>query len=198
VTALRPAAVDLWEVPPQVLFNAWKHHAGHLRRRVAGAVADGPAGIETLAANLVVVGTELMDLYTGTLRPAEIADRLLAQLRAEGRGEPEAFRAWVAEAGGYRLLTLADDQSGWLLRAGDPDGRFVHVHPGRRVPHTIRVRANVLKTAVIALAYAGVHGGDPRRVATVNAARQRLGLPPVPNVAGDQGLGLILDLLRGT
>jgi hypothetical protein len=193
VTSLSPAP-DLWEVPAPFLFNAWKHHAGHLRRRVRDAVAAGPDGIDALARNLVVVGTELMDLYTGALHPAEIADRLAERLRADRLDESGAYRAWVAEAGGFRLLTL-DDQSGWLLRAGDPDGRFAHVHPGRWVPHTVRVRANVLKTAVLALAWAGVHGGDARRVATVNAARQLLGLPPVPNVAGDQGLGRVLDLL---
>ena len=41
------------------------------------------------------------------------------------------------------------------------DARYVHVHPARYSPESRRVRANVLKTAVMALAVVKVHGGDP-------------------------------------
>ena len=33
----------LGEVPPPVLFNTWKHHAGALRQRIAEAVRAGAA-----------------------------------------------------------------------------------------------------------------------------------------------------------
>ena len=42
------------------------------------------------------------------------------------------------------------------LSGGDENGRHVHVHPGRWTTNTCRVRANVLKTAVVALAYTTV------------------------------------------
>src|SRR5687768_4486554 len=56
---LHPCAVN--EIPTPVLFNPWKHHAGALRARIADAAAN--AALDDLAAGLVVVGTELMDLY---------------------------------------------------------------------------------------------------------------------------------------
>jgi hypothetical protein len=185
-----------WEAPPPVLLNVWKHHAGAIRRRVAAAAAAGPAALADLPGQLVVVGTELMDLYTGTFTPADIAAKVLAALRAEGRLEPEAYRAWVEEGGNYRVLTFPEDGSRWTLRRGD-EARYVHVHPGRWSPATRRVRANVLKTAVMVLAYTAVHGGDPRDVVLVNAVRARyLGLSPMRELAGEGGLGAVIDALE--
>ncbi len=61
------AAGSPWEAPPPVLFNAWKHHAGALRHRIAETARAGEAALEPLARQLVVIGNELMDLYTAGL-----------------------------------------------------------------------------------------------------------------------------------
>src|SRR5436305_5434819 len=109
-TLTAPAAEDaLWEVRPPVLLNTWKHHAGALRRRIAEAARGGEAGLAALAGGMVVIGTELMDLYVGRFTPAEIAAKVVAQLQADGVLAPDAYRAWVAAGGGYRLLTFAED-----------------------------------------------------------------------------------------
>jgi hypothetical protein len=185
-----------FDVPPPVLFNPWKHHAAALRRRVAEVARAGPAALAELAPQLLVMGTELMDLYTGPLAPAEIAASVIAQLQAEGRLKPGAYREWLEGNRGYRVLTLAADASAWVLRFGEEGGRYVHVHPGRWTPNTRRVRANVLKTAVMALAYAGAHGGDPLDVALINRARREyLGLAPVPALADEGGLGSVIAAL---
>jgi hypothetical protein len=184
-------------VPPPVLFNPWKHHAGALRRRIGEAARTGPAALAALAPQLLVIGTELMDLYTGVLSPADIGTAIITQLRAEGRLDPDAYRAWLTENRGYRMLTLPADASAWVLRFGEEGGRFVHVHPGRWTPHTRRLRANVLKTAVVALAYAGAHGGDPLDVALINRVRRDyLGLSPVAALAGEGGLAVVIKALR--
>ena len=47
-----------------------------------------------------------------------------------------------------------------------------HLHPGRWVPHTMRVQANTLKSAVMAHAHARLTGGDPSDLALVNEARK--------------------------
>ncbi len=180
-----------------MLLNTWKHHAGALRRRIAEAARGGEAGLAVLAEGMVVIGTELMDLYVGRLTPAEIAAKVVAQLQADGVLAPDAYRAWVAAEGGYRLLTFAEDDSVWVLRAGDEE-RYVHVHPARWAPATLRVRANVLKTAAMALGYVAVHGGDPMARTLLNRVRaDYLRLSPVGrDPAGEQGVGRIIDLLR--
>jgi hypothetical protein len=179
------------------LLNAHKHHAGFLGERIRRAAA-GPAGLPELAADLVVVGTKLMDLYHGPFSPREIGEKVLADLTRAGRDAPEAFRAWVEGAGGYRVVEFPEDTSKWVLRYGEEGGRFVHVHPARRSPFTVRVRATGLTTAVMALAYVGVHGGDPLDRKVVNAVRRDyLGLAPVGrDPSGAEGIGSVIALLR--
>jgi hypothetical protein len=185
------------DVPSPVLFNTWKHHAGALRRRLADVRAAGAAALGVLPEQLLVMGTELMDLYTGSLTPAEIGARVLEALRAEDRLTWAKYQPWIEQNGGYRMLTFPEDQSQWVLRAGAEDDRYVHLHPGRWTPETRRVRANVLKTALMVLASTAVHGGDPRDVAIINRVRQQyLGLAPIRELLGDQGLGVILDVLQ--
>ena len=187
-----------WDVPSPILLNAHKHHAGFLRERIRHTVAAGPSGLQPLAEGLVVVGTRLMDLYHGPFAPREIADKVLAELRTTGRESPELYRAWVEDAGGYRTIDFMEDASRWVLRFGEEEGRFVHVHPARGSPFTIRVRANVLVTAVMALAYAGIHGGDPLGRKVVNTVRRDyLGLEPLGrDAATSEGIGAIIELLR--
>jgi hypothetical protein len=185
-------------VPAPVLLNTWKHHAAALRCRIHLAAEAGQAGLDELADNLIVIGTELMDLYVGRYSPAEIAGKVLAALRADNRLALDAYRAWVRAAGGYQVIELAEDASRWCLRLGDETDRYVHVHPARWAPETRRVRANVLKTAVMTLACAGVHGGNPLELARVNQVRKDyLGLAPLgKDLAGDQGIGAVIDVLQ--
>src|SRR5262249_49932960 len=91
-----------------------------------------------------------------------------------------------------------EDNSRWVLRLGDEADRYVHVHPARWAPETLRVRANVLKTAVLVLAYVGIHGGDPLDLTVLNEVRRQfLGRWPLGKVAaGDQGIAAVLDALR--
>jgi hypothetical protein len=181
-----------------VLLNTWKHHAGALRQAIAEAVRAGEPGLQTLAGQLIVIGTELMDLYVGPLSPVAIADRVLQTLRADNRLSLDAYRAWLQQNGGYAVLTFPEDHSRWVLRLGDEADRYVHVHPARWAPETLRVRANVLKTAVLVLAYIGIHGGDPLDLTVLNEVRRQfLGLSPLGKVAaGDQGIAAVLDVLR--
>jgi len=198
----RPITADLvapsaWETPTPVLLNTHKHHAGFLGERIKRAVAAGPDGLGPLAGELVVIGTKLMDLYHGPFSPREIGEKVLADLTQARRDAPDAFRAWVEAEGGYRVVEFPEDTSRWVLRYADED-RFVHVHPARYSPFTVRVRANVLTTAVMALAHVGVHGGDPLDRKVVNAVRRdHLGLAPVGrDPSGDEGIGSVIALLR--
>lgn len=183
------------DLPHPALLNTWKHHAGWIRARVVAAAAAGPEGVAALPLEMVVIGTRLMDLYTGPLSPREVVEHVFAELKSNGRFEFEPLAAWLAERGEYALTELSDG-SRWTIRLGPAGGRYVHLHPGRRSPHTLRVQANTLRSAVVAHALARLTGGDPLDLRIVNEARERyLNLHPVCELTGDGGLGAVIAAL---
>lgn len=185
-------------IPHPALLNTWKHHAGWIRWRITQAVSAGLAGVEALPTEMAVVGARLMDLYTGPLSPSTIGTTLIAHLSGLGRVEYASLVEWLQEQGEYALHELPDG-SKWTIRLGPSDGRYLHLHPGRWVPNTMRVQANTLKSAVMAHAHAGLIRSDPADLAVVNAARRNyLGLLPVRELTGDGGLGAVIEALRAS
>jgi hypothetical protein len=185
------------EVLPPVLFNTFKHHAGALRARIAALAAAGPGALVEMSSRLAVLGTKLMDLYTGRLTPRDISARVIEQLREARRLELPAYREWLQTQDDYAVVHFGEDESRWVLRLGEEE-RYIHLHPGRWSPATVRVRANVLKTAFLVLAHARIHGSNPMDRAVINEVRRDLlGLSPVGEDP-DEGLGLgaIIELLR--
>src|SRR5262245_22632255 len=83
------------EVLPPILLNTFKHHAAALRARVQAIAAGGDEALLEAASHAAVLGTKLMDVYTGTLSPREICERVLKRLEADGRLELSAYRAWI-------------------------------------------------------------------------------------------------------
>jgi hypothetical protein len=185
------------EVPRPILFNTYKHHAGALRVRIASLAAAGPGALTVLAARIAVLGSKLMDLYTGSLSPHAICMHVIHDLHGAGRLDREAYHTWLAGQDGYAVVTLPDE-SRWVLRRGDEQDRYVHLHPGRWSPCTLRVRANVLKTAVVVLAHVSIFGGNPMDRALINAVRrEHLGLSPLGREPeSEAGLGTIIGVLR--
>lgn len=183
------------EPPHPVLLNTWKHHAGWIRWRIGEAVRAGAVGVEALLREVVVVGTRLMDLYTGAIEPSTIGRYVVEHLQAEGRLEFDSLTKWLQTQSEYALIELPDG-SKWTIRLGPADGRYLHLHPGRWVPYTIRVSANTLKSAIMAHALAKLTRGQVTELALVNEARQKyLGLLPMRELSGDAGLGAIIAAL---
>jgi hypothetical protein len=186
------------EVLPPVLFNTFKHHAGALRARIRDIADRGEGALHEAAARTAVLGTKLMDVYVGALSPRDISQRIAAQLQSENRLEREAYRAWLSGSDEYAVITFAEDDSRWVLRLGDDTERYIHLHPGRWSPGTVRARANVLKTAFLVLIHARIHGVDPMDRAVINLVRRsHLSMSPLGEAPdGDQGLGAMIELLR--
>jgi hypothetical protein len=184
------------DLPHPALLNTWKHHAGWIRGRIAAAVKSGREGVEALPAEMAVVGARLMDLYTGSFTPAEIAEFVFADLKSRELFEFDALSKWLAERGEYAMTELPDG-SKWTIRLGPADGRYLHLHPGRWVPQTMRVQANTLKSAVMAHAHALLTARDANELEVVNEARKLyLNLLPVRELTGDGGLGAVIAALE--
>lgn len=184
------------DVPAPVLFNIWKHHAGAIRQRITGAISAGPESLARLPAELRVIGADLMDFYVGALPPPTIGGEVLRQLAQDSLLERNTYGQWLDESGGFRVLALAEDRSRWVLRLGGDDERFVHIHPARASPHTRRVRANVLKTAILVLTHTGIQGGNPLDIKIIDSVRRQLDLPPVGKLVADRGLAEVIQLLQ--
>jgi hypothetical protein len=186
----------LVEPPDPVLLNTWKHDAGAIRAQIALAVGTGERGLDELSQKLAVIGADLMDLYLGALSPQEIGNQIIASLQGSNRLAQDPYTSFLNANGGYQATTISDG-SRWILRQGECHGRYVHVHPARWSPQTLRVRANVLKTAILTLALAGVRGTDPVEVAVINEARQGfLSFSPISALKDGQAIRRIIGALR--
>ena len=126
------------DLPYPALLNTWKHHAGWIRSRIAAAVRVGGPGVAVLPAEMAVVGARLMDLYTGSYTPAEIAHFVFTDLKARGVFEFDPLAKWLMQQGEYSIIELPDN-SRWTIRLGPAEGCYLHLHPGRWAPHTMRV-----------------------------------------------------------
>ncbi|TVR74699.1 MAG: hypothetical protein EA408_02045 [Marinilabiliales bacterium] len=181
-------------VPEPFMLNCLKHHAGYISDFITCYKGD-PTGLEK---QLLVLGKSQMDLYTGGLSPAQVTGEIKNLLGEELTASERAYLGWLGEASGrYRELSLSDG-SVWILLPGKEKGRYIHVHPGRWSPDTIRVRSETLKSAIAVLIYCRIHGGDCSDLAVINEARVKLlGLSPVKEAGPRRGLGRMISILKG-
>ncbi|WP_152976515.1 hypothetical protein [Herpetosiphon geysericola] len=177
----------------QTSLNCWKHHARWALQTLAGLHHGAQTG---LFAGLQKIGNSQMDLYLGTLTPAQINSQVLAQLDQHRIETDAEYAAWLASNDHYQLLTLSDS-SNWVLRWGDAAEQRVHLHPARYSPLSVRVRAPVLRSAYALLLWQRWYGGDIHNLELVNQVRTTwLQLSPIAKLPAADGLGGLLALLQ--
>lgn len=135
-----------------------------------------------------------MDMYTGVLAPEVIFEEIITRLMTQDIHLPDAFAAWVAAHDGYTEVTLSDT-SRWVLRLSDDAERYIHLHPGRYSPHTLRIKAAALKTAMAykAAAASGLLCGE--LLSDMNAVRAMACLSPVRSLEDAQHILKIISLI---
>ncbi len=138
-------------VSSPVNFNCWKHHAGFIKQQIK--LHSRTRDQIQLKKHLLVIGESQMDLYFGKLSPSEISREIISYLKKEKSFSFDRYIGWLkTETKDYKLIRLSD-KSIWTLRLGENQERYVHIHPGRYSPNTIRVKATTLKTAILILWY---------------------------------------------
>lgn len=172
-----------------ILFNALKHHRGFIRRQLADVT------VQTLQERLKVLGNSQMDIYYGGLDLPDIFREVTDQLTARGLSDETGYLQYLKDSGGYVEITLSDS-SRWILLHGIEPGRYVHLHPARYSPHSIRVKATVLKTALACMVI--LPEGTRPDLSVLNHIRQTvLELSPVKDLEQCEHLWKVMKMLEG-
>jgi hypothetical protein len=182
-------------IPKPVLFNPLKHYLTFIKEFVnSRTMSITDPKLKELTREIKHIGTCVMDIYTGKLTQQAIFDEILAYLRANNLLKREEYMSWTGTGfNDYRIIALSDT-SQWTLKYHNQEGRYVHIFPARSSPHSFRIKANTLKSAIL---YIIVIGKDYVSDDDLNAARALAGLSPVREVADAVAVTEMIEILRG-
>lgn len=182
-------------IPVPVTFNCWKHHAKYL---ITSAKILNRRNIpdQELKKILLQIGSSQMDIYLGDISPQIIGEEIIDELKNYGLYFIEDYKSWLSGNGkDFRLIELSDG-SIWTLRLGNEPERYVHIHPGRYSPHTVRVKASTLKTTIAVMIKLKCRDVKELDVNFINNIRKNfLGIAPLKTVSFSSGLGKFIALL---
>ncbi|WP_372775884.1 hypothetical protein [Mangrovibacterium sp.] len=168
---------DVNNIPVPFRLNAFKHHCAYALSQLENA----PASL--VHEQLQQLCNNYIDVYTGLLTVAHLSTEIAAILQSESRFEPEAFRKSVLIHKGYLELLLSDG-SRWIVREGNGDERYIHIHPARGSSYVLRFKGSTLKTAY------GLKMGRLNRptLMDVNRVREQIGLSPIRKLEFNKGI----------
>ena len=136
----------------------------------------------------------MLDLYTGILNPYDISILVKSELKKKSIISSQSYEKWIKESKNNYQTIYMPDGSFWTLRLGQQE-RYIHIHPGRYSPHTLRVRALTLKTAITVQAWSRIHKNSPLDIYIINNVREEiLNASPVKTVSKKHGLGKVISL----
>lgn len=169
-----------------IRFNPLKHHRNYILKVLQ---ENEPEKIRNL---LEPICNNYIDIYTGTLTPEEIVAQVAGSLESMNKLSGSAFREWVGETNGYRLIGLTDG-SQWIVRESPERDKYIHLHPARTGCLSCRFKGSTLKMALL------LKTMDPSAkpilsLEKVNLARTQIGLSPVKKL--ERGKGILNCLAR--
>ena len=177
-------------------FNCWKHHTGFIKKQIKVYRNEKISG-EELQKTLLVIGGSQMDLYVGKLSPQKICNEIISKLKFTEVLAFEDYKKWLFEKGNeYKLIEISD-HSVWTLRLGNQEARYVHIHPGRYSPVTLRVKALTLKTAIAMLIINHEKNFQLIDTQKINEVRKKiLNSPPVKKVTSNSAVVKVMNYLN--
>jgi len=181
------------KIPVPVTFNPYKHHFGFLLEQTEQwKNQDWDVVSEALRS----IGQNLIDLYLGHLQVEAVCNECIDFFQKAGISRPGLLKKWLHPRE-YRKIELSD-KSMWVIKEGIDNERFIHIHPAKNSPFSVRVRATTLKT-VIALM---VHNQLPEKehhlnLQAVNRIRTEcLGLSPVKSLTHGKGIARLWEIFH--
>jgi hypothetical protein len=182
-----------YQIPEPVLFNPFKHHLGFIKEFINRNIDNPGLNIQMLSTDIRHLGTSVMDIYNGKLSVRNICSETEEFLGNKGIIFKEPYSLWAGtNTDSFRITTLSDG-SQWTLKYHNDHQRFVHLFPARNSPHSFRVKANTLKSALI---YNIIIGKDLVTREDLNKVRPLLGLSPVKDAIDSEAILEMIEILR--
>ncbi len=183
-----------YQIPEPFQFNPLKHHLAYIREYTFDKIPeDNNPDIKILIKELKHIGTSVMDVYTGRLSIKNICSEIAEFLYSEKLSEKRAYSEWTGKKYNDFRIFILSDKSQWMLKYHNDESRYVHIFPSRLSPHTFRIKANTLKSAIL---YYILIGKDYISRRDLNHARSLLGLSPVKDPADADAITAMIEILR--
>jgi hypothetical protein len=182
-------------IPYPFRFNPWKHHLSWVLNNIQYLIYN--SGDEKTKVKLIEIvksiNNNYVDIYTGYFSPQQIIQAIQEKLKTLQVLTRKDFSLWLNN-NEFQLVNIPDG-SVWVLRKSIEKNRFIHVHPARNSPNTIRVHGNSWKTAVVAKIYhLSINNFN---LQNINEIRKKyLALSPIKNLTMNKRLIKALILLE--
>lgn len=178
-------------IPSPLLFNPLKHHLGFIKEFISDNIEGNH---HPSIKELKHLGGSVMDVYSGTLTSYEICTEIKHYLKSGKLSKRNSFCSWAGiEPKAFKTIILSDG-SQWVLKYYNHEQRYVHCFPARLSPHTFRIKANTLKSAILYQIYIGK---DFISEEDLNTARAIAGLSPIKDVFDAEAITEMIEMLRG-
>jgi hypothetical protein len=168
-----------------ITFNPHKHHFRFLLQRIG--VWQNMDWRE-VHQELLLIGENLLDFYTGQLTIDEIRDGCISFFQKRNIDNKDLFLNWLHPIG-YRKIEL-NDLSKWIVKESNDNEKYIHIHPAKHSVYTIRVRAATLKTVItLIITKNHISGQINENLLAVNHIRTKhLQLSPIKSLQTDKGI----------
>jgi hypothetical protein len=182
-------------IQPPLHFNSMKHHLGFIKEYIGDNLrTEGQTVKLSVIKDLKHLGGSVMDIYTGSLSQEEVIVEILKFLNAGNLIGKELFKQWTGDdPEDFKTVKLSDG-SQWILKYFKNELRYVHVFPSRYSPHSFRVKANTLKSAILYIIWIGK---DFVNEEDLNRARALSGLSPLKDIIEAEAITEMIEILRG-
>jgi hypothetical protein len=168
------------DIPFPVRFNPFKHHRNYILGILKGFSPD------LIISLLDPICNNYIDIYTGKMTPEAIGNAVISILKSKQALQADDFTRWVDTKNGYRQIKL-EDRSEWVVRKSNEAERYIHIHPARSGPFTIRFKGSTLKTAYqLKTSFPGFQ--EILSLEKVNRIRMQIGLSPVKKLERSKGI----------
>jgi len=182
-------------IPLPILFNPLKHHLGFIKDYINEHFdSKEHFNNQTLIKDLKHLGGSLMDIYSGALSSDLVIDEIMKFLETNHLIDKDLYIKWAGKDPKELKTIELSDASKWVLKYSENEVRFVHPFPARYSPHSFRVKANTLKSAIL---YIICIGKDYITEEDLNIARAVAGLSPVKDVVDAEAITEMIEILRG-